>query len=85
MARIALVTVKTGQDGSNLAEFLSQMFGNTSQCRLDDDTPFRPRSAYCVYKLAGYHLTCNLGESYRIRPILLCLDTSGEGLDTLVS
>jgi GDPmannose 4,6-dehydratase len=41
----------------------SEMFGSAPapQCEL---TPFRPRSAYGISKVAGYHLTRNYREAY---------------------
>src|SRR2546428_1192674 len=42
----------------------SEMFGNSPVYPQNEDTPFRPRSAYGISKLAGYHLTRNYREAY---------------------
>ena len=42
----------------------SEMFGDTSRCPQNEDTPFQPRSPYGISKLAGYHLTRNYREAY---------------------
>jgi len=42
----------------------SEMFGNSSTQPQNEDTPFRPRSAYGISKVAGYHLTRNYREAY---------------------
>ncbi len=44
----------------------SEMFGDTNVVPQDESTPFRPRSAYGISKLAGYHLTRNYREAYKI-------------------
>jgi len=41
----------------------SEMFGN-SQPPQSENTPFRPRSAYGISKLTGYHLVRNYREAY---------------------
>jgi GDPmannose 4,6-dehydratase len=41
----------------------SEMFGN-SQPPQNENTPFRPRSAYGISKLTGYHLVRNYREAY---------------------
>lgn len=42
----------------------SEMFGNTSISPQNETTPFQPRSAYGISKLAGYHLARNYRETY---------------------
>ncbi|RJP25507.1 MAG: GDP-mannose 4,6-dehydratase [Candidatus Omnitrophota bacterium] len=42
----------------------SEMFGNAAQSPQNEDTPFNPRSAYGISKLAGYHLTKNYREAH---------------------
>lgn len=44
----------------------SEMFGNTSISPQNEATPFQPRSAYGISKLAGYHLARNYREAYGI-------------------
>ncbi len=44
----------------------SEMFGNTNETPQNEDTPFRPRSAYGISKLAGYELTRNYREAYNL-------------------
>ncbi len=44
----------------------SEMFGNTGATPQNETTPFNPRSAYGISKLAGYHLTRNYREAYRL-------------------
>jgi GDPmannose 4,6-dehydratase len=41
----------------------SEMFGNTPPPQ-NENTPFRPRSAYGISKLTGYHLVRNYREAY---------------------
>jgi GDPmannose 4,6-dehydratase len=41
----------------------SEMFGNAKPPQ-NEDTPFRPRSAYGISKLTGYHLVRNCREAY---------------------
>jgi GDPmannose 4,6-dehydratase len=41
----------------------SEMFGNSQISPQNEETPFFPRSAYGISKLAGYHLTKNYRES----------------------
>jgi GDPmannose 4,6-dehydratase len=41
----------------------SEMFGNAEPPQ-NEQTPFRPRSAYGIYKLTGYHLVRNYREVY---------------------
>jgi GDPmannose 4,6-dehydratase len=43
----------------------SEMFGNTPPPQ-NEDSAFLPRSAYGISKLAGYHLSRNYREAYRI-------------------
>jgi GDPmannose 4,6-dehydratase len=45
----------------------SEMFGNAVSVPQDEQTPFNPRSAYGISKLAGYHLTKNYREIYGLR------------------
>jgi GDPmannose 4,6-dehydratase len=45
----------------------SEMFGNAVECPQNENTPFRPRSAYGISKLAGYHLTRNYREAYGLQ------------------
>jgi GDPmannose 4,6-dehydratase len=45
----------------------SEMFGKTSQVPQNELTPFHPRSAYGISKVAGFHLTRNYREAYGIR------------------
>ena len=42
----------------------SEMFGNAEESPQNENTPFRPRSAYGVSKLTGYHLVRNYREVY---------------------
>jgi GDPmannose 4,6-dehydratase len=42
----------------------SEMFGNSPAYPQNEDTPLRPRSAYGISKVAGYHLTRNYREAY---------------------
>jgi len=42
----------------------SEMFGNTKESPQNENTPFRPRSAYGISKLTGYHLVRNYREVY---------------------
>ena len=44
----------------------SEIFGNTKTVSQNENTPFNPRSAYGISKLAGYHLTKNYREAYGI-------------------
>ena len=44
----------------------SEMFGKVSHMPQNEDTPFHPRSAYGVSKVAGFHLTRNYREAYGI-------------------
>jgi GDPmannose 4,6-dehydratase len=45
----------------------SEMFGNAVTVPQDEQTPFNPRSAYGISKLAGYHLTRNYREIYGLK------------------
>ena len=45
----------------------SEIFGNAVSVPQDEQTPFNPRSAYGISKLAGYHLTKNYREIYGLR------------------
>jgi GDPmannose 4,6-dehydratase len=42
----------------------SEMFGNAEETPQDENTRFRPRSAYGISKLTGYHLVRNYREVY---------------------
>jgi GDPmannose 4,6-dehydratase len=42
----------------------SEMFGNAKESPQNENTPFRPRSAYGISKLTGYHLARNYREAY---------------------
>ena len=44
----------------------SEMFGNAEQSPQTEATPFYPRSAYGISKVAGYHLTRNYRQAYSI-------------------
>ena len=44
----------------------SEMFGKVSQTPQDENTPFHPRSSYAVSKTAGYYLTTNYREAYKL-------------------
>ena len=44
----------------------SEMFGQAAQTPQDENTPFHPRSAYAISKTAGYHLTRNYREAYKL-------------------
>lgn len=44
----------------------SEMFGNATESPQNEDTPFYPRSSYGISKLAGYHLTKNYREVYKL-------------------
>ncbi len=41
----------------------SEMFGNAEESPQNENTKFRPRSAYGISKLTGYHLTRNYREA----------------------
>jgi GDPmannose 4,6-dehydratase len=42
----------------------SEMFGKVKHVPQNEDTPFHPRSAYGISKVAGYELTRNYREAY---------------------
>ena len=42
----------------------SEMFGNVEHSPQIESTPFHPRSAYGISKVAGYHLTKNYRQAY---------------------
>ena len=42
----------------------SEMFGKVESSPQDESTPFHPRSAYGISKVAGFHLTQNYRETY---------------------
>lgn len=44
----------------------SEMFGNAIESPQNEDTPFHPRSAYGISKLAGFHLSRNYREAYNL-------------------
>lgn len=44
----------------------SELFGNASKCPQNEETKFNPRSAYGVSKVAGFYLTKNYREAYKI-------------------
>jgi GDPmannose 4,6-dehydratase len=43
------------------------MFGKVREVPQNEDTPFHPRSAYGITKVAGFDLTRNYREAYGIR------------------
>ena len=45
----------------------SEMFGKVAQVPQTESTPFHPRSAYGISKVAGFHLTRNYREAYGIK------------------
>ena len=45
----------------------SEMFGKVSQVPQNEATPFHPRSAYGISKVAGFHLTRNYREAYGLK------------------
>ncbi len=45
----------------------SEMFGKVTQAPQNEQTPFHPRSAYGISKVAGFHLTRNYREAYGIK------------------
>jgi len=44
----------------------SEMFGKAKQIPQDENTPFHPRSSYGISKTAGYYLTINYREAYKL-------------------
>jgi len=44
----------------------SEMFGKVKQIPQDEETPFHPRSSYGISKTAGYYLTRNYREAYKL-------------------
>src|SRR5207244_8725223 len=44
----------------------SEMFGEVPISPQSEQTPFHPRSAYGISKVAGYHLTKNYREAYNL-------------------
>ena len=44
----------------------SEMFGKVKQVPQDESTPFHPRSSYGISKTAGYNLTRNYREAYKL-------------------
>src|SRR5213593_1241738 len=45
----------------------SEMFGKVAEVPQNELTPFHPRSAYGISKVAGFHLTRNYREAYGVR------------------
>jgi GDPmannose 4,6-dehydratase len=45
----------------------SEMFGKVAEVPQNEFTPFHPRSAYGISKVAGFHLTRNYREAYGIK------------------
>lgn len=45
----------------------SEMFGKVAQMPQNELTPFHPRSAYGISKVAGFHLTRNYRDAYGIK------------------
>ena len=45
----------------------SEMFGKVAQMPQNEVTPFHPRSAYGISKVAGFHLTRNYREAYGVK------------------
>ena len=45
----------------------SEMFGKVAEMPQSEKTPFHPRSAYGISKVAGFHLTRNYREAYGIK------------------
>jgi GDPmannose 4,6-dehydratase len=45
----------------------SEMFGKVAEVPQNEQTPFYPRSAYGISKVAGFHLTRNYREAYGIQ------------------
>src|SRR5256886_16929401 len=43
------------------------MFGKVPQMAQNELTPFHPRSAYGISKVAGFHLTRNYREAYGVK------------------
>jgi len=44
----------------------SEMFGNATEVPQRETTPFQPRSPYGISKVAGFHLTRNYRDAYRL-------------------
>ena len=44
----------------------SEMFGKVAEIPQNENTPFHPRSSYAVSKVAGFHLTRNYREAYKL-------------------
>ena len=45
----------------------SEMFGRADQVPQNESTRFQPRSSYGISKVAGFHLTRNYREAYKLR------------------
>lgn len=45
----------------------SEMFGKVHEVPQSEDTPFHPRSAYGISKVAGFHMTRNYREAYNMQ------------------
>ncbi len=55
--------------GENLKFYFagsSEMFGKVKQIPQNENTSFYPRSSYGISKVAGYHLTRNYREAYKL-------------------
>ena len=44
----------------------SEMFGKAIETPQNENTPFHPRSSYGISKVAGFHLTKNYREAYKL-------------------
>ena len=44
----------------------SEMFGKVKTVPQNENTPFNPRSSYCISKVTGYHLVKNYREAYKL-------------------
>ena len=44
----------------------SEMFGKVAETPQNENTPFYPRSSYAISKVAGFHLTKNYREAYKL-------------------
>jgi GDPmannose 4,6-dehydratase len=44
----------------------SEMFGKVKETPQNEETPFHPRSSYGISKVAGFHLTRNYREAYKL-------------------
>src|SRR5437870_4131278 len=64
MAKRALITGITGQDGSYLADLLLSKGYEVHGMVQNENTPFYPRSPYGVAKAYGHFITVNYRESH---------------------